>query len=58
MSGRLSSSPIYELKYPCDKFWREERLYKIKSQMLGTYNLFLNKQQINEDENDEFEVQC
>lgn len=42
----------------CDKFWREERLYKIKSQMLGTYNLFLNKQQITEDENDEIEIQC
>lgn len=39
----------------------ERKLFKIddvRQQMLNTYNSYLKKQQINEDENDETEIQC
>lgn len=42
----------------CNDYWRKTRLNRIKQQMLNTYNSYLKKQQINDDENDETEIQC
>lgn len=42
----------------CDDVLQKYCINKAKRQMQNTYNLYLKKQQINEDENDEIEIQC